>query len=239
MHCCFKRPADRRLRRTEQRAELLPRQPALSTLVERKDAALHFGTQGIGWRGRQARRLARRGRADGHGAQVGEEGHWDSTTRARAARRARVANVGPSAVVARGGLRGYWAMLAPLVACATPPGTQAPLTEPTAERTVRLVSVHVGETDWVPTQAAMLVRYLELPFRLYTTVREGHVDRVSETWRRVTGDEPAFIADYGTAMKAARQWHGTARCVLSAAISCDHAGFLPSGNTRLPARSRP
>ena len=24
-------------------------------------------------------------------------------------------------------------------------------------------------------------------------------------------------------MKAARQWHGTARCVLSAAISCDHA----------------
>ena len=120
-------------------------------------------------------------------------------------------------------LRGYWAMLAPLVACATPPGTQVPLTEPTAERIVRLVSVHVGETDWVPTQAAMLMRYLELPFRLYTTVREGHVDRVSETWRRITGDEPAFIADYGTAMKAARQWHGTARCVLSAAISCDHA----------------
>ena len=81
--------ADRRLRRTEQRAELLPRQPALSTLVERKDAALHFGTQGIGWRGRQARGLARRGHADGHGAQVGEEGHGGSAARAESARGAR------------------------------------------------------------------------------------------------------------------------------------------------------
>ena len=115
------------------------------------------------------------------------------------------------------------AMLAPLVACATPQGTQMPLTEPTTERIVRLVSVHGGETDWVPTQAAMLVRHVDLPFRLYTTVRDGQINHVSETWQRITGDEPAFIADYSTAMKAAKKWHGTARCVLSAAISCDHA----------------
>ena len=67
--------ADRRLRRTDQRAELLPRQPALLTLAECKDTAIHVGTQGLGWRGRQARGLARRGRADGYGAQVGEQGH--------------------------------------------------------------------------------------------------------------------------------------------------------------------
>ena len=115
------------------------------------------------------------------------------------------------------------AMLAPLVACVTPQGTQMPLTEPTTERIVRLVSVHGGETDWVPTQAAMLVRHVDLPFRLYTTVRDGQINHVSETWQRITGDEPAFIADYSTAMKAAKKWHGTARCVLSAAISCDHA----------------
>ena len=122
-------------------------------------------------------------------------------------------------------------MLAPFagMACATPRTTAAgftmppSLTEPTTERVVRLVSVHGGETSWVSTQASMLVRYVDLPFRLYTTVRDGDVRRVSETWRRITGNGPAFIAEYSMAMKAAKTWHGPARCVLSAAVSCDHA----------------
>ena len=80
-----------------------------------------------------------------------------------------------------------------------------PLTEPTAERIVRLVSVHVGETDWGPTQAAMLVRYLELPFRLYTTVRVGHVDRVSETWRRITGDALPWAPSAGLGAEKRRE----------------------------------
>lgn len=97
------------------------------------------------------------------------------------------------------------------------------LTEPTTKRIVRLVSVHGGEVDWVPTQASMLVRHIDLPFRLYTTVRDSQIRYVSETWQRITGDKPAFIAEYSTAMKAAQIWHGPARCVLSAAPSCDHA----------------
>ena len=112
------------------------------------------------------------------------------------------------------------------IACAAPrTGTQMPpLTEPTTtKRVVRLVSVHGGETDWVPMQASMLVRYVDLPFRLYTTVRDGQIRHVSETWQRITGNKPAFVVDHSTAIKAAQTWHGPARCVLDAAISCDHA----------------
>ena len=110
-------------------------------------------------------------------------------------------------------------MLAPFagMACATPrASTQVPpLTAPTTERAVRLVSVHVGETDWVGTQAAMLRRFVELPFRLYATVRDGQIQHVSETWRRITGDTPALVAEYSTAMNAAKTWNGLARCFLS------------------------
>jgi hypothetical protein len=98
-----------------------------------------------------------------------------------------------------------------------------PLTAPTTERVVRLVSVHGGETDWVATQAAMLVRYVDLPFRLYTTVRDGQIGHVSETWLRITGDTPALVANYSTAMKAAQTWNGPTRCFLSSPASCDHA----------------
>ena len=98
------------------------------------------------------------------------------------------------------------------MACAAPrarASTQMPpLTAPTTERVVRLVSVHGGETDWVATQAAMLVRYVDLPFRLYTTVRDGQIGHVSETWLRITGDAPALVANYSTAMKAAQTWNG-------------------------------
>ena len=110
-------------------------------------------------------------------------------------------------------------MLAPFagMACAAPrASTQVPpLTAPTTERAVRLVSVHVGETDWVGTQAAMLRRFVELPFRLYTTVKDGQIQHVSETWRRITGDTPALVAEYSTAMNAAKTWNGLARCFLS------------------------
>ena len=75
--------------------------------------------------------------------------------------------------------------------------------------------MHVGETDWVGTQAAMLRRFVELPFRLYTTVRDGQIQHVSETWRRITGDTPALVAEYSTAMNAAKAWNGLARCFLS------------------------
>ena len=94
------------------------------------------------------------------------------------------------------------------------------------ERMVRVVSVHVGDTDWVPTQASMLVRHVSLPFRLYTIVSDGRAEYVSGTWQRITGNKPAMAVAYSDAMKAADSWDGPARCVLTAAPSCDHAVLL-------------
>jgi hypothetical protein len=87
-------------------------------------------------------------------------------------------------------------------------------------RTVRVVSVHVGDTDWVPMQAAKLKEHLHLPFRLYATANDGQVQQLSDKWQRMTGSEPAVVVEHSTAMEEMRaEQH---RCILNSEASCDH-----------------
>jgi len=91
------------------------------------------------------------------------------------------------------------------------------------ERTVRVISVHVGDKDWVPMQASMLALHIDLPFRLYTTVNDGQGEYVSDTWKRLTGNRPALATQYSAAMDAAHKHSWADRCVLGSDDSCDHA----------------
>ena len=40
-------------------------------------------------------------------------------------------------------------------------------------RHVRVVSVHVGVSDWVAKQGEMVARYVDLPFSLYTSANDS------------------------------------------------------------------
>ena len=91
------------------------------------------------------------------------------------------------------------------------------------ERVVRVISVHVGEKDWVPMQASMLALHIDLPFRLYTTVNDGQGEYVSDTWKRLTGNGPALATQYSAVMQAASKHSWKDRCVLGSDESCEHA----------------
>ena len=88
---------------------------------------------------------------------------------------------------------------------------------------MRVVSVHVGEKDWVPMQASMLARHIDLPFRLYATVNDGQGEYVSDTWKRLTGHRPALATGYSAAMHDVGKHSWQDRCVLGSHESCDHA----------------
>ena len=45
-------------------------------------------------------------------------------------------------------------------------------------RHVRVVSVHVGVSDWVGKQGEMVARYVDLPFSLYTSANDSLKARV-------------------------------------------------------------
>jgi hypothetical protein len=106
---------------------------------------------------------------------------------------------------------------------------EATISEPAApaagkdERVVRVVSVHVGEKDWVPMQASMLARHIDLPFRLYVTVNDGQGEYVSDTWKGLTGHRPALATGYSAAMHDVGKHSWQDRCVLGSHESCDHA----------------
>ena len=112
---------------------------------------------------------------------------------------------------------------------ATTSEPEATTSEPAApaagkdERVVRVISVHVGEKNFVPMQASMLALYIDLPFRLYTTVNDGQWENVSDTWKRLTGSRPALVTQYSAAMQAASKHSWKDRCVLGSEASCDQA----------------
>ena len=91
------------------------------------------------------------------------------------------------------------------------------------KRVVRVISVHVGEKDFVAMQASMLALYIDLPFRLYTTVNDGQGQNVIDTWKRLTGSRPAVVTQYSTAVQSASKHSWRERCVLSSEESCDQA----------------
>ena len=87
-------------------------------------------------------------------------------------------------------------------------------------RRVRIVSVHVGSSDWVPMQAGMVKKYVDLPFSLYTTVNDGTEDEMAMRWKEVTGEFPAYVAAHGKTI--GREKSTLDRCMLNADPSCDH-----------------
>ena len=91
--------------------------------------------------------------------------------------------------------------------------------EPSSRR-VRIVSVHVGTSDWVPMQAAMVARYVDIPFSLYASVNDGTEDEMARRWEEATGHAPEYVTAHSTVIS--KEKHARARCILNADASCDH-----------------
>ena len=129
------------------------------------------------------------------------------------------------------------------------PAPPAPIMQPAADdrrrRHVRVVSVHVGVSDWVAKQGEMLARYVDLPFSLYTsandslkarTLAPSHQPCASASmalspigcaqnatvhkWFVATGKAPAYVVSHREAIAA--ETSALSRCILNAIASCDH-----------------
>tara|TARA_B100000795_G_scaffold19004_1_gene12610 strand:- start:1135 stop:4881 length:3747 start_codon:yes stop_codon:yes gene_type:complete len=88
------------------------------------------------------------------------------------------------------------------------------------ERHVRVVSVHVGNSDWVSKQGEMVQRYIDIPFSLYTSTDGFLQNETVHKWIAATGNAPAYMVTRED-LRAAETTL-IERCILNADASCDH-----------------
>ena len=91
-------------------------------------------------------------------------------------------------------------------------------------RRVRIVVSNVGESNetWVPVQARMVRRWVDLPFALYTSVNDGSEQSVSRHWQAHAAHTPALVVSH-SAIAASSNWRSLMDRCFFANISCDHA----------------
>ena len=88
------------------------------------------------------------------------------------------------------------------------------------ERHVRVVSVHVGNSDWVSKQGEMVARYIDLPYSLYTSTDDFLQNETVHKWIVATGNAPAYMVTRGDLR--GNETTLVERCILNADPSCDH-----------------
>ena len=89
-----------------------------------------------------------------------------------------------------------------------------------SKRHARVVSVHVGNADWVSKQGEMVARYIDVPFSLYMSTDRSIQNETTQKWVNATGNTPAYVV----AREDLRDAETTLieRCILNADASCDH-----------------
>ena len=101
-----------------------------------------------------------------------------------------------------------------------PPAASSFVADEHSSRRVRIVSVHVGTSDWVPMQANMVAKYVDIPFSLYASVNDGTEDEMARRWEEATGRAPEYVTTHSRVVS--KEKSARARCILNADASCDH-----------------